>query len=172
VLVGRRRQARGLAAATTTILALIAPAKGVGRATADMITPVPLVEQSLIVKINGLRARHGLRRLQPSSALGGAARLHTRQMLAGGYFAHGAVWRRITAYYRNPSAVGENMVWGTGQLSASRALTLWLASPSHRANLLSPMWRRIGIGAAYDRRAGGVYGNRPATVIVADFGAP
>ena len=46
------------------------------------------------------------------------------------------------------------------------------ASPAHRRNLLSPFWRRIGIGAAFEQRAGGVYGGRPTTVIVADFRSP
>jgi uncharacterized protein YkwD len=93
-------------------------------------------------------------------------------MLARGYFAHGLVRRRLAAYDPGARAVGENMVWGTGGLSADRAVALWMASPEHRRNLLSPLWRRMGIGAAFDSSAGGVYGGRPVTVIVADFRSP
>jgi uncharacterized protein YkwD len=42
---------------------------------------------------------------------------------------------------------------------------MWLASPDHRANLLKPDYRRIGIGVAY----GTFHGNDGAAVIAADF---
>jgi uncharacterized protein YkwD len=145
-----------------------APAGTAGQAA----TVLPRLEQTLVAKVNAVRARYGLRRLSVSVPLTSAARLHTRQMLAGGYFAHGAVWRRITAYYPNPAAVGETMVWGQGALSAERAVALWMASPGHRKILLSPAWRLVGIGAVYEGAAGGIYGDRPATVVVADFSAP
>ena len=41
----------------------------------------------------------------------------------------------------------------------------WERSPEHRANLLSPHFREIGLGRAY--RAGSTYG----TYWTADFGA-
>jgi uncharacterized protein YkwD len=136
---------------------------------------MPGVERTLLQKINAVRVRRGLRRLKASTQLRRAARFHVRQMLDGGYFAHGAVWRRITSYYRpsgGVSAVGEDMAWGAPRLSAKEAIRLWLASPRHRRVILSPRWRRMGVGALHEARARGAYGTGPVTVIVADFGAP
>jgi uncharacterized protein YkwD len=66
--------------------------------------------------------------------------------------------------------VGENLLWGAPDIGALRAFNLWLGSPMHRANLLSPRWREIGIGAMHSSKAPGLYGGRPATVVTADFG--
>jgi uncharacterized protein YkwD len=54
-------------------------------------------------------------------------------------------------------------------LSAREVLNLWLASPTHRATLLSPAWRDVGLGAVR-AVAGGVYGGRVVTILTADFG--
>jgi uncharacterized protein YkwD len=43
---------------------------------------------------------------------------------------------------------------------------MWLASPEHRANLLSPSWGWVGIG----RRSGRFLGYRGAVVWTVDFG--
>jgi uncharacterized protein YkwD len=43
-------------------------------------------------------------------------------------------------------------------------------SPPHRANLLSPRWREVGLAAVHVGRAPGVYGGREVTIVTADFG--
>jgi uncharacterized protein YkwD len=43
---------------------------------------------------------------------------------------------------------------------------MWLASPGHRANLLKPSYRRIGLGIA----RGPFQGQPAASVVTADFG--
>lgn len=159
-------RARLLVAAAA--LALFLPSAASARVALEA-TPVPALETALVAKINALRARRGLRRLAESGALARAARAFGRQMLAGGYFDHRRFERRLAGL----SAAGENLAWHTGTPSADRTVALWLASPPHRRNLLSPVWRRVGIGAVHGLASGGVYGyGRPVTVIVADFGAP
>jgi uncharacterized protein YkwD len=97
-----------------------------------------------------------------------------------GYFSHnsanGASFSsRIGWFYPlrgfHSWTVGENLVWGAPDIGAFRAFRLWLGSPPHRANLLSPRWREVGIVAMHSTRAPGLYGGRPATVVTADFGA-
>lgn len=52
-------------------------------------------------------------------------------------------------YFRGAQAVGENLAWGQADLgSALNTLKAWLASPPHRANLLSRRWRDVGIAFA------------------------
>jgi uncharacterized protein YkwD len=67
-------------------------------------------------------------------------------------------------------SVGENLVWGGPDIAAVRAFRLWVASPPHRANLLTPRWREIGLGAVHSTSAPGVCGGA-ATIVTADFGA-
>ena len=45
-----------------------------------------------------------------------------------------------------------------------------MASAEHRANLLSPLWRDIGIAAVSTPDAPGVYDHLAVTVIATDFG--
>jgi uncharacterized protein YkwD len=152
--------------AVAAALAMAFPAVASAELPRDA-TAVPDLESRLVATINALRSRHGLRGLERSPMLVRAARTHGRSMLAGGYFAHGDLPRRLS----NLSTVGENLAWSTSVPAADGILRLWLASPPHRRNLLSPAWRRVGTGAVRGW-GGGVYGNRRVTVIVADFGAP
>jgi uncharacterized protein YkwD len=45
-----------------------------------------------------------------------------------------------------------------------------MQSPHHRANLLNPRWREIGLAAVHSDSAPGVYSGQSATIITADFG--
>jgi uncharacterized protein YkwD len=101
-------------------------------------------------------------------------------MARRGYFSHdsangGSFSQRIAQSYPARGfrswSVGENLVWGGPDIAAARAFRLWLASPPHRANLLTSRWREIGLSAVHATSAPGVYGGRPATIVTADFGA-
>ncbi len=130
--------------------------------------------------MNALRTGRGLTRLRLSPALSAAANAHSMEMARLGYFSHnsanGASFSsRIGQFYRlrgyHSWTVGENLLWGAPDIGALRAFKLWLASPPHRDNLLSPRWREIGLAAVHSTSAPGTYGGRPATVVTADFGA-
>jgi uncharacterized protein YkwD len=47
---------------------------------------------------------------------------------------------------------------------------MWMKSPPHRANILDPRWREIGVGAVYSASARGAFTHRPVTIITTDFG--
>jgi uncharacterized protein YkwD len=80
--------------------------------------------------------------------------------------AHGAVAARLAGFGARGPAYGENLAVAIGSDASARViLHTWLASPGHRANLLRPGWRRMGIGAAVGEFAG--YDG--ATVVTADF---
>jgi uncharacterized protein YkwD len=173
-----RRRTR-IAALVATIVVLAAPASG----SADRwgaIRAAAMLQSALVDQLNVLRASHGLSRLRVSPALTTAATVHTTSMAKKGYFSHnsanGSSFSQRLAYfypargYRSWS-VGENLVWGSPDIGAVRALKLWLASPPHRANLLNPRWREVGLAAVHSTSAPGVYHNAPATIVTADFGA-
>jgi uncharacterized protein YkwD len=100
-------------------------------------------------------------------------------MALHGYFGHegwngSPFWRRIKPKYPPQAGtrwgVGENMVWSSPDLSADDAIQLWLNSPPHRKNLLTPAWREVGLGAVRALGAPGVYKGLDVTILTADFG--
>jgi uncharacterized protein YkwD len=47
-------------------------------------------------------------------------------------------------------AIGENLAWGTGSYATpDGTVRAWMNSAGHRANILSPTFREIGIGVAH-----------------------
>ena len=141
------------------------------------VARVHALEPQMLAAINDFRQAHGLAPLRLSRALARAATQHSLSMAEHGYFEHrsldgSAFWKRVEAAYPRSGrlwSVGENLVWAYPALNARQALELWLASPPHRKNLLSPVWREIGIGAVH-AFAGGVYNGHDVTILTADFG--
>jgi uncharacterized protein YkwD len=123
-------------------------------------------EAEVIRAVNQVRAQHGLQKLALDLRLERAARTHSRAMIRSGSFAHGDVRRRLAAAGIRGSIYGENLAWGVGSsASAAAVVQMWLNSPPHRANLLRPGFRRLGIG----RRVGTFNGYGGATVVTANF---
>jgi uncharacterized protein YkwD len=74
-----------------------------------------------------------------------------------------------TGYARNQGwSLGENIAWGTGDLGTAGSIQrAWMESPGHRANILRPQFREIGIGIAVGAPVPG--GDEGATYTT-DFG--
>jgi uncharacterized protein YkwD len=120
-------------------------------------------ETSLLSTINATRASHGLAPLRLDRRLLRTARAHSADMLRHQYFAHGAFTSRVRASGAAGPVFGEDLAWGP--MSATWVVTRWLASREHRAILLRPGFRRIGVGA-YE----GTFAGHPgALVVTADF---
>lgn len=88
--------------------------------------------------INTYRADHGLPPLDQTAALQHAAGAWARHMAATGILAHSGA---------TTPGLGEVVCESTDWRSC---LTLWDESPHHRAILLDPDARRVGIGCARD----------------------
>jgi len=135
------------------------------------------LQRSLLSELNAARARAGLSALRPAAALDAAAAAHARSMLEEGFFAHESSngepsWVRISRFYALTPAwrVGENLIWRRGRVEAGAVVRAWLESSAHRVNVLSPVWREVGVAAVAGQRAPGVYGRRTVTLVVVDFG--
>lgn len=148
--------------------AVAAPARAFDRAT---------VETAVLHLINRTRAAHGLHAVRMQPDLDRAAIAHSRQMLSLGYFSHysagGATYvqrLRAAGYtaagYRSWSA-GEVIGWGTGIAGTAQMIfSAWMHSSGHRAVILTPRWRDVGIGCAR-----GTFRGRPGTLMyTVDFG--
>lgn len=161
--------------AVTGVLAGSAAAATAPAATVRLQT----LDDEILVRLNATRVSRGLRPLVLSSQLRDAAVAHSRSMLEGGFFAHesrdGSPFvARVKRYYRSSGYVswsaGENLLYNTAGIDARTAIEAWLGSPPHRANLLAPGWREVGIGSLHARSAGGTFGGRPTWVVTMDFG--
>jgi uncharacterized protein YkwD len=168
----------GNASGQTSAMALRAAAQRAPQAALlARVRHLPALEEQTLAAINGYRREHGLVALRLNPQLAASARQHSLSMAKHGYFEHtsldgSAFWKRDRKYAGHSRlwALGENLAWGSPGLSARQAIELWLASPTHRENLLSPAWREIGLGAVHAIGAPGVYEGRDATILTADFG--
>jgi len=183
----REMQRRGPAISAVFLVAAVLALPGSslaaegGRSVAALArtTQSATLDAGLLTDLNRIRLDHGLAPLSPSPGLDAAATAHSEDMVAKGYFSHSSAngtpfWKRIAAYYPLASygswSVGENLLWSSGHIGAAAGLKAWMASPRHRANILFPGWRQIGIAAVSSPRAPGTYRGRPVTVITTDFG--
>jgi uncharacterized protein YkwD len=174
---------RTLAAAivlAATLLLTAAPA------AALTVSDDQALEVALVKRINKVRAEHGLRSLRPVARLTKAASRHAASMGAASYFRHELFtprrevrWtsfgRWLRWYYPGPGysswSAGENLAWGAPDITARQTVSRWLASPGHRANLLSRGWRHIGVAAVHVRNPAGYYGAwDDVTIVAAEFG--
>lgn len=141
---------------------------------------VSALEAQVLADVNATRRQRGLRPLRFSGQLARAADFHSQDMARRGYFSHNsrdgsAFWRRVQRFYPSTGyrswIVGENLVWASPDLSASSALSMWMGSPPHRANLLNRQWREIGLAAIHVTAAPGVFGGHQVTIVTANFGS-
>jgi uncharacterized protein YkwD len=137
------------------------------------------LESGVLQQLNAVRAGHGLAALRSNAKLAAAADQHSREMADDGYFDHNSLdgtsfATRISKWY--PLArfhswyVGENLLWSSPSVDPSGAVAMWMKSPPHRATILSPRFREVGIGAVYSTSAGGTFAHLPVTIITTDFG--
>jgi uncharacterized protein YkwD len=139
-------------------------------------------------EMNVVRAEYGLAPLRAKTSLQRAARKHGRYLSRLGRLDHDSAggkpfWTRlVSAGYPQNSHMGENLalVGGCGRPAgyvqlrrnqrqavnvseAQKVVSMWLKSPGHRANLLSPDFRFAGAGVISDSACN-------ATVYTADYG--
>ena len=112
-----------------------------GEATLEEIKLIP-VERDLADRTNAERARYGLPALVVDRRLMESARAHCAWM-TNNY---------ILQHTRQPLA--ENIAMG--QQTPEEAIRSWMSSPGHRANILNPRHRRLGV-AAYRTPQGTIF---------------
>ena len=141
-------------------------------------TTLSALDAGVVAELNGIRAAHGLAPLRINPKLAEAARRHSSEMLAKGYFAHESpdgspFWQRVKQFYgAGPHGfwlVGENIVWSAPDLDAKETVDLWMGSPPHRKIILTAGWREVGIAAIHTGAANG-FSTGPLTIVTADFG--
>lgn len=107
--------------------------------------------------LNRERTSQGLSTLAQDQTLTGEANDYACQMIYYNFFAHvnpatgSTLAERADAFGYDYLVIGENLA--AGQQSPGQAVSDWMASPSHRENMLDPRFTEVGVGL----RAGGEY---------------
>jgi len=109
----------------------------------------------VLSEINAMRAANGCGPVVANPQLTAAAERHAYDVLDNGAMSHtgsdgsSPVQRVTDAGYAPYAALGEVVFWGTGSSgSPEAAVSWWMNSPGHRANILKPGFTHIGIGFA------------------------
>ena len=168
-----------LVALAIAVMSLWVVASPAGASSQRPAASLSTLEQGVLADINALRRQHGLAPLRLSASLSAAARQHSSEMAARGYFSHdsangGSFDSRIARYYPLSGhrywSVGENLLWSSPDVDPGGALQMWWNSPEHRKNMLTARWREIGLSAVHVASAPGTYGGREVTIVTTDFG--
>lgn len=124
----------------------------------------------LIQETNQERTSLGLNILRESDKLNDAALLKAQDMVKNQYFAHQSpqgktpwYWFRAIGY--TYKYAGENLA--IGFFDSDEVYQAWLSSPSHKANLLNPNYKEIGMAVL-----NGYFDGNITTVVVQLFGNP
>src|SRR4051794_31015560 len=136
------------------------------------------VNAAILCLVNGERSDAGLPALTSNSQLGSAASGMCGRMVGEHFFAHETpdgknVVDRVqpTGYIPKSGdwVVGENLAWGSGALSTPQAIVNgWMNSPGHKANILAPDYKDVGLAACQGAPSTSASGG---TTYVNDFGA-
>jgi uncharacterized protein YkwD len=123
-------------------------------------------ERALLRRINAVRAAHNLRPVHMRKALNAIAVSHTLYIARIGQLDHNSAdGTSATTRIRHAMRVreaGETLACGS---SVTQLVRLWMNSPPHRAILLDPQMRYIGVGIR-----GGRYEGFSMRFATADFG--
>jgi uncharacterized protein YkwD len=117
----------------------------------------PQARAAIACYINRARDRYHLRALDVAKSLNRASQDHTDYMLRHDCFDHecgseAALDKRLkkAGYLKSGMTAwsyGENIAWGQDRLGTPKAMVkAWMHSPGHRANILNPDFRDVGIG--------------------------
>ncbi|MGZ8707531.1 MAG: CAP domain-containing protein [Gaiellaceae bacterium] len=169
---------------TTIVAALALLSIGASGASAvgtpaRTITSANQLESQVLDQLNAVRRQHRLLPLRLSQPLGAAADAHSRAMGRFGFFQHesrdGSQFSDRVKRWYGPGgyrswSVGENLLWASGRLTAGAAVRMWMNSPGHRRNILTPGWREVGLSAVAVSSAPGVFRGRDVVIITTDFG--
>lgn len=133
--------------------------------------------RALLCLVNAERRLHGAGRLRSVGRLRRAAASHSADMAANNYFSHAAPDGhtatdriRATGYLADARSwsIGETIAWGRERTGTPAAvMRMFLNSPPHRAILLDPGFRDLGVGIALGAPAGPEAG---ALTVTLDFG--
>ncbi len=125
---------------------------------------------ALVALTNADRSAEGQPTLTEDALLDRAAQAAADDMAASGYFSHvspsgKSPWQWLDDAGYRYSYAGQNLA--VNFTDSVNVETAWMASPTHRANIVKGEYTQVGFGTA-----SGMYEGQPSTFVVAFFATP
>ena len=129
-----------------------------------------IIGANLLSETNSARAKQNLPNLKENLQLNVAAENKARDMLTENYWAHDSPtgntpWKFISEAGYEYALAGENLA--RGFTSTEDIMKAWLASPSHRANILEKKYTEVGFAVVT-----GQMDDKETILVVAEYGRP
>jgi len=114
---------------------------------------VSYYEGEVVRLVNEKRAQNGLDPLTENWELSRVARYKSQDMKDNKYFSHtspvyGSPFKMMEDFGITYRTAGENIAYG--QRTPQEVVNAWMNSKGHRANILSPSFKMIGVGYVVD----------------------
>ncbi len=115
------------------------------------------LQKAILCLHNLERGKRGLSKLRWNGDLTRVAKKYSRTMVAGHFFSHYSAGRRdhmdrISRSAYTPTTgcwtAGENLYASVGRSTPRQLLSAWMASPTHRRNILTRGWHDFGLGVS------------------------
>ena len=168
------------------VLALLCAPAAVARAACDdadlqaATDTAARFRAAILCVVNEHRDAAGRAPLAASPHLDRSARAHSADMVERGYLAHEGDGRpplharvRAAGYFDGAATAlfSENIgVAPLGGATARGLVDAWMQSDDHRANIVHPMFRDLGVGTALAQPDAAFYPEHPSIVVTTDFG--
>ena len=116
-------------------------------------------EKEVFNLINQQRTNNGLSALKEDNEVQRVARIKAEDMVTNNYFSHtsptyGSPFDMLKSFKISYKSAGENIA---GNSSNSAAVTAWMNSSGHRANILNSSFNYTGIGVVSSPKYGKIY---------------
>lgn len=116
-------------------------------------------EQEVFKLVNQQRTNNGLQALKIDNEVQKVARIKAQDMVNNNYFSHnsptyGSPFDMLNSFKVSYKTAGENIA---GNSSNSAAVTAWMNSPGHKANILNGNFNYTGIGVVTGSKYGKIY---------------
>ena len=130
-----------------------------GGTTTDSISKLTSDELEVFNLINQQRTKNGLSALKINLELQNVARIKAQDMVNNNYFSHnsptyGSPFQMLNSFKVSYKTAGENIA---GNSSNQAAVTAWMNSSGHKANILSSNYNYTGIGVVSGSKYGKIY---------------
>lgn len=129
-----------------------------------------VIQSEVIALTNTEREQNKVGDLAENALLDRSAQAKADDMAARGYFAHKGPdgktpWAWIEGVGYDYQYAGENLA--VRFVDSKDVMAGWMASPTHRANIVKSAYTEVGVGIAQ-----GIYKGEPATFVVQHFAKP
>ena len=132
---------------------------GTGSVNVGTISNLSQDEQEVFNLVNQQRLNNGLPALKIDNEVQRVARIKAQDMVNNNYFSHtsptyGSPFDMLKSFKISYKSAGENIA---GNNNNSSAVTAWMNSSGHRANILNNSFNYTGVGVVNGSQYGKIY---------------